>query len=240
LITLSLFAIGAIAAVTLAVVAVATAPLWTPAVASVVTDIVNTTVDFVADVVENKIITVATIGKAILASMDTTIDNAEGYMEFIDRDLNATYATALAGSIAGAGSISGELRGNLAESRDANLENARSEAAALTLANTGNNRTTFIYRKGSGNATNLTPRERDTTGLSFSLTPPTDTSFTVTTMELINATGVLVAIKDGRDHVSVRPVDMAQMPVWIASRPNALNDPHEYTQILQNITFKVR
>ena len=48
-------------------------------------------------------------------------------------------------------------------------------------------------------------------------------------MEAINATGRLVAVKDGLTHVSVFPVNIATMSDWIDSRPIANTNPHEYT-----------
>jgi len=101
---------------------------------------------------------------------------------------------------------------------------------------------TFIYRTGSGNATNLTPRPlpRDLTGLSYQLTVPSDTSYTITSMELINATGKLIAIQDKANHVAVMPVDMSRMQEWRDSRTNALYDPHEFTITLTEISFRVK
>jgi len=57
----------------------------------------------------------------------------------------------------------------------------------------------------------------------------TEVPATVTTMEAINATGRLVAVKDGLTHVSVFLVNIATMSDWIDSRPIANTNPHEYT-----------
>ena len=97
-----------------------------------------------------------------------------------------------------------------------------------------------IYRSGSGNATNLTPREVDITGLSYSTVMPTSGSFTVTSINTINATGVLKAVQDGSKHVSVSTVNPSKMKEWIKSRPTALLQPHEYTKLLQNISTKIK
>ena len=99
---------------------------------------------------------------------------------------------------------------------------------------------TFIYRSGSGNATNLTPRVQDTTGLSYGLTPPFSGEFTVTSVELVNSTGILCAIKDGFNHVSVVPANFSSMSEWIDSRAKALTNPHPYTLLLQSISIKVK
>ena len=95
-----------------------------------------------------------------------------------------------------------------------------------------------IYRWGSGSNTNLTPRPQDVTGLSFSTIKPPSGSYVVTTMQQVNATGVLVAVKDGPTHVSVVPVDLSAMPEWIESRPDAENNPHPLTQALKTVVVK--
>ncbi|WP_231578413.1 RHS repeat domain-containing protein [Paenibacillus sp. FSL H7-0357] len=83
---------------------------------------------------------------------------------------------------------------------------------------------TKIYRLGSDSPWNLTPRATDaTTGLSFQLTRPTSGGFIETTVEQINATGILVAIIDGQNHVSVVPTD-GNLKYWASQRPNT-GDP---------------
>lgn len=70
---------------------------------------------------------------------------------------------------------------------------------------------TIIYRKGGWNPSNLTPSSNDVAkfpttgkGLSFVLKP--EPGCVQTTIEEINATGVLYAVIDGPNHVSVFPV----------------------------------
>ena len=113
---------------------------------------------------------------------------------------------------------------------------ARNQPIAISRPN--NPSGTLIFRMGSGNATNMTPRPVDSTGLSFQLTRPTSGAFTVTTIEAVNATGVLRAVKDGPNHVSVVPTDPLMMLDWIQSRPNALKNPHFLTQVLMAITVR--
>ena len=100
---------------------------------------------------------------------------------------------------------------------------------------------TFIYRWGSGTYTNLTPRPgKDNTGLSYSLSPPSDGSkYTYTTIEAINSTGYLFAVQDGPNHVSVNPTDISKMQDWMESRKNAETSPHPYTVILKKKAEKV-
>lgn len=100
---------------------------------------------------------------------------------------------------------------------------------------------TVIYRAGSGNGTNLTPRTpKDSAGLSYSLTKPDSGPYTITSMEAVNNTGLLSAVKDGPNHVSVVPTDMSKMPEWQATREHANENPHVYTKILQAISVKVK
>jgi hypothetical protein len=96
---------------------------------------------------------------------------------------------------------------------------------------------TIIYRYGSGSNTNLTPRLQDVGGLSFSLTPPASGKYVMTTMQAVNATGILRATQDGPNHISVMPAIPSTMSGWIASRPNAQTSPHLYTVTLKSIVW---
>lgn len=99
---------------------------------------------------------------------------------------------------------------------------------------------TVIYRSGNSNATNLTPRQKDVNGLSYYLHVPKSGTYTVTSINAVNGTGVLKAVIDGENHVSVIPTDSSKMQEWIDSRPNALTAPHEYTKKLMSISFKLK
>ena len=110
---------------------------------------------------------------------------------------------------------------------------AKSDSLARTKIKDPKSRT--IYRKGSGNGTNLTPRIVDVNGLSYQLSVPVVRPYTFTTMEAVNATGILLALKDGPDHVSIVPLNRAKMQEWINSRPNALSSPHPFTQVSQTL-----
>jgi len=91
-------------------------------------------------------------------------------------------------------------------------EKEKSRVIALEQVTTKRPNETVIYRRGNGNATNLTPRHIDLhTGLSYELKVPAATDYTITTMEAINATGVLTAVIDKPNHVSVRPVNPLEM-----------------------------
>jgi RHS repeat-associated protein len=118
------------------------------------------------------------------------------------------------------------------------LEIALSSAFATTTEKTGE-QPEVIYRTGSGNGTNLTPRQQDISGLSYQLTMPTSGKYTMLTIDMVNATGFLVAVQDGPNHVSILPIDITKMQEWIDSRPTALTTPHFYTQILQGLSIKV-
>ena len=77
---------------------------------------------------------------------------------------------------------------------------------------------TVIYRYGGTNPGNLTPSQRDVDlypvtgkGLSFSTIPKEDAA--MTTIEALNATGVVYAVLDDNNHVSVFPVG-ATLQEW--------------------------
>ena len=115
------------------------------------------------------------------------------------------------------------------------------DAIATVKSRTDDQNPTVIYRMGSGNGTNLTPREADIDGLSYTTIMPSG-SFTVTTMSAINATGKLMAVMDPKNktHILVLPVDQTKMQEWQESRPFANIFPHEFTKILQEISIKIK
>lgn len=86
----------------------------------------------------------------------------------------------------------------------------------------------------------MPPRLTDVDGLSYSLTPPTSGKYTVTTIEAVNATGVLVAEQNGLNHVSVYPKDICQLDDWMASRDTAHTNPYYLTVLLQTISIKMK
>ncbi len=96
---------------------------------------------------------------------------------------------------------------------------------------------TVIYRWGSNSPGNLTPKEKDKyTGLSFSLVPPKNKAYVATTVATVNATGTLVAIRDGINHVSIIPNPLVgTLDEWIEEGSN-----HICTQTLQSIVIKHR
>ena len=121
-----------------------------------------------------------------------------------------------------------------------NISRSQAKSVVKILTKPGNDNPTIVYRLGSGNGTNLTPRPIDQGGLSYQLNMPSaGQEFTMTTMEAINATGALVAIKDGSNHVSVTPTDPTEMQSWIDSRPTAIENPHRLTTLLRSISIKV-
>lgn len=90
---------------------------------------------------------------------------------------------------------------------------------------------TVIYRYGGTNPGNLTPRAKDRyTGLSFSTVPMLGAA--MTTIEALNATGVVYAVRDGATHVSVRPVG-GTMDDWISAGSNSV-----WTQAVKSVVIK--
>ena len=77
------------------------------------------------------------------------------------------------------------------------------------------------------------------TGLSFQLTVPNE-RYVMTTMEAINATGVLTAVQDKPNHVAVTPRNITELSEWAATRDNAESAPHPYTMLLYSLTMKGR
>ena len=98
--------------------------------------------------------------------------------------------------------------------------------------------TVVIYRYGNTKSKNLTPRLVDVQvpgyGLSFSTLPPTDVKkgAAVTTIDAINATGVLYAVRDGNFHVSVYPVG-ATIADWYFAGPDSI-----WTKTLESVVVK--
>ena len=118
-------------------------------------------------------------------------------------------------------------------------EKEKARVIALEQVTTKRPNETVIYRRGNGNATNLTPRPIDLhTGLSYELKVPAATEYTITTMEVINATEVLTAVMDKPNHVSVRPVNPLEMMEWINSRSTAKENPYYLTKILASISIR--
>jgi len=77
---------------------------------------------------------------------------------------------------------------------------------------------TVVYRYGATNPGNLTPKIKDAfSGLSFSTVPPLPgQKAAVTTIGALNATGMVVAVRDGLTHVSVKPAPhMGTLQDWI-------------------------
>ena len=90
---------------------------------------------------------------------------------------------------------------------------------------------TAIYRYGGTNPGNLTPKEKDKySGLSFSTVPMPGAA--MTTIEALNATGVVYAVQDGPTHVSVRPVG-ATVEDWINAGSGSI-----WTQAVKSVVIK--
>ena len=90
---------------------------------------------------------------------------------------------------------------------------------------------TVIYRYGGTNPGNLTPKAKDKdAGLSFSTIPMPGAA--MTTIEALNATGVVYAVRDGATHVSVRPVN-ATTEDWINAGSSSV-----WTQAVKSVVIK--
>ena len=92
---------------------------------------------------------------------------------------------------------------------------------------------TIIYRYGGTNPGNLTPKEKDLAdgrGLSFSTIPKPGCS--MTTIEAINATGLVYAVQDGPTHVSVYPIG-GTMEDWVNTGASSI-----WTQAVKSVMIK--
>jgi len=125
--------------------------------------------------------------------------------------------------------------GSMVMPRSQTMSREDAEATAIAWRNQG---LTPIFRGGSGNATNFTPRSHENALSFFRVMPPGN--FSMTTLEAVNATGVFRGVIDGSNHVSVFVVDQTLLSGWQASRPTALENPHPLTILLQSISIRVR
>jgi len=92
---------------------------------------------------------------------------------------------------------------------------------------------TVIYRYGGTNPGNFVPSKNDVmfnAGLSFSTIPKEGAA--VTTIEALNATGVVYAVKDGPTHVSVYPVG-GTIAQW-----RSLGASSIWTQAIKSVVIK--
>ena len=90
---------------------------------------------------------------------------------------------------------------------------------------------TVIYRYGGTNPGNLTPRAKDKyTGLSFPTVSMPGAA--MTTIEALNATGLVYAVRDRATHVSVRPIG-GTMDDWINAGSSSV-----WTQAVKSVVIK--
>ena len=91
--------------------------------------------------------------------------------------------------------------------------------------------TVYIYRYGGINPGNLTPRDSDeSTGLSFSTIPKRGAART--TIDELNATGLVYAVQDKPNHVGVWPIG-GTMQDWIDAGSSS-----KWTQAVKSVVIK--
>ena len=149
--------------------------------------------------------------------------------------MDVVAAGIIAGTVIYAGGVA---VGTYIDSKEKEKEKDR--VVALEKVTTKRPNQTVIYRWGSGNATNLTPRNdgSDVNGLSYELKVPVGRRYTWTTLEAVNSTGVLQAIIDGPNHVKVIPTDPLELPIWMSTRETAKENPYYLTKILASISIR--
>ena len=114
------------------------------------------------------------------------------------------------------------------QERATSVTKAKEKAEAVSVPKSS---PTVIYRYGGANPGNLTPRAKDMySGLSFSTIPMPGAA--MTTIEALNETGVVYAVRDGATHVSVRPVS-ATMEDWIMAGSNST-----WTRAVKSVVVK--
>ena len=102
-----------------------------------------------------------------------------------------------------------------------------------TQTKTNDPKDVVIYRYGGTNPGNLTPTLRDVstnTGLSFSTIPKPGAA--KTTINTVNSTGILYAVKDGAFHVSIYPTG-STIKGWYNAGSSSI-----WTQTLKSIVIK--
>ena len=101
-----------------------------------------------------------------------------------------------------------------------------------------NEQKTYIYRRASGTYQSMTPRPgKDSNGLSFSTIKPASGRYFRTSIESVNASGILMAVPDPQNptHILVLPVAINTLDDWMNSRENANQNPHPYTILLMSL-----
>ena len=140
----------------------------------------------------------------------------------------ATTATAVAAGtavVAGGTAIACEVA-----SENIKEENATSEIAT----NVSPKQETVIYRYYSSKNENLAPRQGiDYDGLSFSTIPKPGVKSVATTIEAVNATGVLKAVKTSSSHVIIIPIDGSVIE-WMNQGMDS-----EWSRTLSRIVYEI-
>ena len=92
-----------------------------------------------------------------------------------------------------------------------------------------------IYRWNGTNPGNLVPTEADlntNTSLSFSTIPKPNSA--MTTIKAVNSTGVLYAVQDGVNHVTIYPIG-GTVKEWHDAGPNSV-----WTKALESVVVKYK
>lgn len=116
-------------------------------------------------------------------------------------------------------------------SKAVSAEKVKAKGKAVAIPQSRKKQSTVIYRYGGTNPGNLTPKAKDRgTGLSFSTVPMKGAA--KTTIEELNATGIVYAIQDKPTHVSVYPIG-GTMDDWINIGSSSI-----WTQAVKSVVVK--
>lgn len=142
----------------------------------------------------------------------------------------AAFATGTVATVIGVSACGTGIAKTISKSKSSYKSTAKSKAKEKDITAPPPS-PTVIYRYGGTNPGNLTPRQKDKyTGLSF-LTKPMPGA-AMTTLEELNSTGVVYAVRDGATHVSVRPIG-GTMDDWINAGSNSI-----WTQAVKSVVVK--
>lgn len=135
------------------------------------------------------------------------------------------------GAIAAVSLTAGAVGYGIYQASKATAEKSEAKGKAVAIPQAKKKQPTVIYRYGGTNPGNLTPKEKDRgTGLSFSTIPMKGAA--KTTIEELNATGIVYAIQDKPTHVSVYPIG-GTMDDWINIGSSSI-----WTQAVKSVVVK--
>ena len=137
-------------------------------------------------------------------------------------------------AVAGLGATVGGIYAS-AKIQDSLQEKVKERTRINVIPKKRNNEDLVIYRWNGTNPGNLVPTEADlntNTSLSFSTIPKPNSA--MTTIKAVNSTGVLYAVQDGVNHVTIYPIG-GTVKEWHDAGPNSV-----WTKALESVVVKYK